>query len=85
MKNLGRYIVNILISIDQLGNSILAGDPDETISSRIGRIKQKWGGEVPKTRPITWLADKILDRIDKNHCIDAIEHDEGDGGIYDNR
>jgi hypothetical protein len=85
MKKLGRYLVNVLISLDQLGNSILAGDPDETISSRLGRIKVKWGGKIPKTRPVSWLVDKILDWIDPGHSVDAIEPDEGDGGIYDNR
>ena len=80
---IGRYLMNFLISIDQLGNSLLAGDPDETISSRIGRIKVKYGGKVPWTRPITKLADLVLDKIDKNHSIDAIEPDEGGDGLAD--
>ena len=29
------YILNILIAVDQLINAILAGNPDETISSRV--------------------------------------------------
>jgi hypothetical protein len=85
IKLAGRYIMNVLISLDQLGNSILLGDPDETISSRIGRIKTKWGGKVPWTRPVTRLTDWILDKLDKNHSLDAIEPDEGDDGIVDNR
>lgn len=32
-----RYIWNLLISIDQLVNTITGGDPDETISSRCGK------------------------------------------------
>lgn len=32
-----KYIYNILIGIDQLCNAILGGDPDETISSRLGK------------------------------------------------
>jgi len=78
----GRYIMNILISLDQLTNSILLGDPDETISSRLGRIKAKWGGHIPMTRPICKLTDWVLDKIDKNHSIDAIE-DEGIDGLVD--
>ena len=85
MKIIGRYILNILISLDQLGNSILLGDPDETISSRIGRIKTKWGGSVPWTRPVSKVTDYLLDKIDKNHSVDAIEEDEGTDGIVDNR
>ena len=32
-----KYFKNILISIDQLVNTLLGGDPDETISARVGR------------------------------------------------
>lgn len=80
---MGRYLLNLLISLDQLGNSILCGDPDETISSRIGRIKKKNGGKVPRWRVFTRATDAVLDWIDPNHSVDAIEDDEGHAGIYD--
>ena len=80
---IGRWIMNILISFDQLGNSVLLGDPDETISSRLGRIKKKWGGSIPWTRPVAKITDWFLDRIDRNHSVDAIEPDEGQKGLYD--
>ena len=79
----GRYVMNILLSIDQLANSVLLGDPDETICSRIGRIKRKWGGRVPARRPVTWLADKLLELIDKGHAIDSIEEGKGSQGLVD--
>lgn len=78
-----RWVMNVLLSIDQLGNSLLGGDPDETISSRIGRIKLKWDGEIPWTRPVARITDWCLDRIDKNHSLDAIEQHRGDDGIVD--
>ena len=34
---LKKYLWNILIGIDQLCNSILGGDPGETMSSRMGK------------------------------------------------
>lgn len=38
-----KYIRNILISIDQFANTVLGGDPDMTISSRLGRnYKGTW-------------------------------------------
>jgi hypothetical protein len=83
MKKLGRYVVNVLISLDQLANSILLGDPDETISSRLGRIKVKWGGEIPWTRPVSRVTDRLLDWIDPNHSRDSIEHNEGNNGLVD--
>lgn len=80
---LGKYVLNILISLDQFGNSILLGDPDETISSRIGRIKRKWGGTIPWRRPISKLVYMILEDIDPGHCDRAIEDNEGRNGLVD--
>lgn len=75
---IGRYLLNILISIDQLANTLAGGDPDETISSRIGKIKLAHEGVIPWTSPLVKVIDCLLERIDPNHSIDAIEYDEGD-------
>jgi hypothetical protein len=32
-----KYIWNILVAIDQFINTVLGGDPDETMSSRMGK------------------------------------------------
>jgi len=32
-----RYFKNLLIALDQGGNTLIGGDPDETISSRFGK------------------------------------------------
>lgn len=34
-----RYVINLLLAIDQLTNTILLGHPDETLSSRLGKAK----------------------------------------------
>jgi hypothetical protein len=65
-----RYIWNILISIDQLFNTIFGGCPDETISSRMGK-RARNGDEFGK------LICKILNLFDKEHCEKSIEEDEG--------
>jgi len=80
---MGKWLLNILISIDQLGNTILGGDPDETISSRLGKLKVKHGGKIPWRRPASKIIDWGLDKIDSNHSIDAIEEDEGKNAILD--
>ena len=80
---IGKYIVNILIGIDQLGNTILGGDPDETISSRLGKLKMKHGGSIPWYRPLSKIVDWGLDKIDPHHSIDAIEEDEGSEALID--
>ena len=80
---IGKWLLNILISIDQLGNTITGGDPDETISSRLGKMKVKHGGRIPWYRPLSKVVDWGLDKIDPNHSIDAIEQDEGKDAIVD--
>jgi len=70
-----RYVVNLLISIDQFFNTLLGGYPDETISSRAG----KWvrANSQAKGGVWYWLC-RCLHMIDPNHCLDAIEDDEGE-------
>ena len=64
------YIWNLLVSVDQLVNTIFAGNPDESISSRAAKAERagkKWG----------CVLCKLLDKIDKDHCNKNIELDEG--------
>jgi hypothetical protein len=82
-----KYLFNIALGIDQLGNIVCAklfnltliypssiykfGNEDETISGVIGKNKRA------NTLTFTGrLLDKLLDIIDKNHSIKAIEEDE---------
>lgn len=78
-----KYLLNILISIDQFGNTLLGGDPDETISSRLGKLKIRHGGTISWYRPLSKFVDWGLDKIDPNHSIDAIETDEGKDAVID--
>ena len=80
---IGKYFLNILIGLDQFGNAIAGGDPDETISSRLGKLKIKHNGTIPWRRPFSKLIDYGLDKIDSNHSIDAIESDEGKNALFD--
>jgi hypothetical protein len=68
------YILNLLLSLDQLGNAIINGDCDETISSVLGKmvIENKLEG-----RPLMTALVYVLDTLDENHCLDAIEWDRG--------
>jgi len=83
MKTLGNWCLNILIGLDQFGNAILGGDPDETISSRLGKLKTRHGGTIPWYRPLAKITDWGLDKIDPGHSVDAIEKDEGTDAIID--
>lgn len=85
--NRKKHLYNIARGIDQLGNIVCGqlfnltlihsnsvyrfGNEDETISSVIGKNK--------RTNTLTSLGrllDSLLEIIDKNHSIDAIEEDE---------
>ena len=71
-----KYFWNIWISLDQLLNAITGGDPDETISSRTGKIYLSWQGRDRKWTIAYWL-HYVLNKIQKNHCEKSIELDEG--------
>jgi len=57
---------NIALSLDQLFNVLLWGDPDETLSRRAGRARDKGVGWA------CWLCS-WLDAVDKRHCEKALE------------
>jgi hypothetical protein len=65
-----KYIFNLLISLDQWGNTLIGGDPDETISSRLAKLNRK-GNKVGV------IGCKILDKFEKGHCEKSLEKDEG--------
>ena len=71
-----KYCWNLFIGIDQLANAILLGDPDETISSRMGKALRS-ERKCFLCKPLCWA----LDKIDPKHCRDAIEEDEGKDAI----
>ena len=72
-----RYFWNILISLDQFANTVLAGSPDETISSRAGKAMREgkaWG----------CVLCRVLNWFERDHCVKSIEPDEGaDAAIPD--
>lgn len=70
-----RYFWNFLISIDQLANTILGGYPDETLSSRLGKLARK-------KQPFSMCMCRILHFFDKGHCEKSIEEDEGVVVVY---
>lgn len=73
MRRAVKYLANVAISVDQLANTLLGGDPDMTISTRMGRAIRN--GRCHLCRPVCWL----LGKIDKDHCAraDKAERDEG--------
>lgn len=67
-----KYLFNIALSLDQFINTLFGGDPDESISSRMG----KHLAAHDMCPFCNWLCG-ILNYFQKDHCIKAIERDEG--------
>ena len=76
MDKIKKYFWNNLIAFDQLINTFFAGDPDETISSRMGKLVRS--GKCPFCY---WVCTKFLHKIDPDHCQKSIEEDEGKDGL----
>ena len=69
MGRVKKYFWNILVSLDQLGNTLLGGDPDETLSSRAYKLDKYNNITTPR---------KIIDKIlGSKHCEQYVEQDEG--------
>lgn len=66
------YLFNILVSLDQLLNTILAGDPDETISSRAAKNQHRFYWR--------WLG-AVIEWFDPGHLERHREDDEGEDGV----
>lgn len=76
------YIANFFVSIDQLGNVIAGGNPDNTVSSRVGYYNQH--NSSGEKAPWQWrLFEKIINfsfwPIDgPGHCHEAFHNDAGE-------
>lgn len=64
------YIWNHLVCLDQWINVWLGGDPDETLSSRMGKRPHESCG-------ICHFLCKWLNVFEQDHCNKAVERDRG--------
>jgi hypothetical protein len=68
------YLFNIFVALSQLGNTILGGYPDESMSARAWRTSShgKWPGVL--TKPLIDFVFRVVTLgRDKQHCKDAYE------------
>lgn len=70
------YLANLALALDQLANAITGGDPDESVSSRVGKCRRGDHGRTWQivAAPAAWIIDKIFGA---GHCLASIEADEG--------
>lgn len=69
-----RWIINVLIALDRLVNALLGGDPRETLSSRMGKARERC--------PVCYWICRGLHWLDPSHCDDARNDDAGDRAIW---
>lgn len=61
------YLLRVLIAIDQLVNTIFGGMPDETISAKLWRLKDRQPYKV-----LRYIVDTLF-WFDKEHCRTSYE------------
>ncbi len=66
-----RYVFNVLLGLDQFLSVLTGGDPDETVSSRVGKAAQA-GSRTGLA--LEWCLDGVFGR---GHCRSSVEADEG--------
>ena len=61
-----QFVLNWLLAIDRLVNTVLLGNPNETLSQRLGRAQN--AGSRPACVVCRWL-----NVINANHCAWSLE------------
>lgn len=72
-----KYAYNLFLSYDQFINSVLFGDPDESLSGRLGRAMLSgrpkfWVRPMAVVNNFLWL--KFTGEVD--HCLNSVEPEE---------
>ena len=72
-----QYVYNVFLAMSQFLNSLLLGDPDESISGRLGRAylsgRPKWW-VTPWMTFVDWMFVMLFGEI--QHCIKSVEYGE---------
>jgi hypothetical protein len=75
------YSLNVAISLDEFGNAITGGDPEETISSRAAKARNAgrvWGCVLCKF--LGYVATKIAGKP-TDHCTLSLAANEGANAV----
>lgn len=74
MKGVGRYLLNLLILLDEAGNTLAGGSPNETISERAAKARatgRRWG----------CVLCRFLGWVNPGHCDRALTSTIGDDAV----
>ena len=73
---------NLLVSLDQLANTIIGGNPDVTVSGHVG-LKAAESSASNKWKLLEKILDFTFEPIESNHCLHCYL-DENDEDYTDN-
>ena len=76
-----RYLKSIILAFDQFANALAFGDRDETISSRLGKIKRAHEDRIPWKHPLAKIIDWGLEKVDPGHSLGSIDETTGDDAV----
>lgn len=76
-----RYVKNVLVTLDCLGNTLLGGDPDETISSRSSKAMAYEQSVNPPRWGWGCRMCSFLAIFQENHCAKALERNKGSRAV----
>lgn len=71
-----RYLLNVLIGFDQLGNSFAGGNPDETVSSRTHKAALAGKRRAIFFEALINLIFALPPMSERSHCEQSVEWDE---------
>lgn len=83
METVKKYIWNLFIAVDQFINTILGGDPDETLSSRMGKWSRDHDNDYGWRKPVFKVANFVVELFEKDHFAKSIEEDQGNDKIIE--
>jgi hypothetical protein len=83
-SKIGLYFANLQVGLSQFINTLIGGDPDETLSSRVGKMKRGiTNSKNPWLKPIQWGNQIfVIFWKQKDHWNSAIEDDKGDRALW---
>ena len=70
---------DLFLAVDQLCNTVIGGDPDETFLSRVGKCQRGDHGLFIRVLawPLAWIINVLFIWQGWDHCQRCIEDDEG--------
>lgn len=74
-----KWFAAVIMAMNQLGNALLGGNPDMSVSARVGYAREK-GAKLGTgvCHVLDWLDPRDGDSLQGDHCDIAVRHhDEG--------